>query len=35
MLKLIKNLWSPEIKENAIAASIKFSESPAGTWWKQ
>lgn len=34
MLKLIKNLWSPETKENVIAASITFSESPAGTWFK-
>lgn len=34
MFKLIKNLWLPEIKENAIAARITIEEMPAGTWWK-
>lgn len=35
MFKLIKNLWLPEIKENAIAASIKIEEMPAGKWWNE
>ena len=34
MLKLIKNLWLTEIKENEIAATIKIEEIPAGTWNK-
>jgi len=33
MIKLIKALFSEEIKENAIAASIEIKEMPAKKWW--
>lgn len=34
MLKLIKNLWSPQTKQNSIAAKIDIQEMPAAKWWK-
>jgi hypothetical protein len=33
MINLFKALFVKEPKENAIAANIKITEMPAGTWW--
>ncbi|MFT5756141.1 MAG: hypothetical protein ACI9LM_000853 [Alteromonadaceae bacterium] len=33
MINLFKALFIKVPKENTIAASIKITEMPAGTWW--
>lgn len=33
MINLIKTLFTTEVKENTIAASIEIIEIPAETWW--
>ena len=34
MIKLLKALFSYQIKENTIAANIEIKEMPANTWWR-